>query len=233
MNQPIEAEMLESYVPPSANMLVFSGTAEAQDQLILELAGAMADFAPIFNADTGAIGNRSFKYASLDLLRAATMPALLKRKIVVLQPLTGPYGGSTYRLTTMVRGHKAGISATIEFEGDEDLQAFGKQQTYLRRYAYRAMFLLDGSDDPDNGGGETQKFRDKPPPTARPVPTAQAPTKAELQMQIQSLLLSAGFKANELQAEFARHSGGRPSGELSVADLAQIRDTLKAGKVAP
>jgi hypothetical protein len=244
MSQPIEAEMLVPYEGPRNDMLTFSGTAEAQDKLVTEMAGAMAEFAPIGNVDVGQQGNRTFKYASLDVLRNATLPHLLRRKIVVLQPLSGPYGGNTYRLTTLVKGHGATITSVIEFERDGNLQTFGSQQTYLRRYAYRAMFLLDGSDDTDRGEDsdrsrppEPQRPQQRPAqermPMSPPAEPSPAATKtftqadiAQLHVEIQKLMAQLGLRGLDMQKRLTEMANGEPV-NTNPGLLTKIRNALQ------
>jgi hypothetical protein len=227
--QPIDARLVQEneplYVPAHPELMYFAGPPEAQDKLTTALADAMAEFAPIYNEDEGQIGHRRFTYASLDALRAATMPALTKRKILVLQPISGPYGDGIYRITTMVLGHGARIVAIFEFqragatEGNNALQEFGKQQTYLRRYAYRAMFLLDGSDDADAAPAPLQQRqqpaqapRDEQAPrtVASEQKTFSTQDIAALHAEIQGLLRVQGIREPKaMQAELERLSDGR------------------------
>lgn len=244
---------LTNYVPEPPRQeakLYFLGTPDAIDKLAEAMALAMADFLPIVNADEGQQGNRRFKYASLDLLRGATMPALLKRRILVLQPLTGPYGvgeggGQVYRLDTIVMGYGARMAAILEFERAGNLQEFGSQQTYLRRYAYRAFFLLDGSDDVDRG--DTREGpRDQPPaqrgyearpaqeqePERGPVTSDQKSYStqdiAALHQEIQSLLRTLGIREPKaMQAELATLAGGKEFARNPNL-LIQMRETLRS-----
>lgn len=250
----MSANEMTNYVPephrPDAK-LCFLGSPEAIDKLAGEMAVAMADFQPILNADEGQAGNRRFRYASLDILRSATMPALLKRRILVLQPLSGPYGlgeggGAVYRLDTIVMGYGARIVATLEFERAGNLQEFGSQQTYLRRYAYRALFLLDGSDDVDASPTRQEPPRERsdggPPQRGEPIASVTNDQKsystqdiAALHQEIQSLLRMLGFREPKAaQAELMSLAKGQdfarnPKLLLEMRAVLMQRASAKAG----
>lgn len=224
-------------------MMFFDGPIEAQDKLAAALADAMAEFSPIYNADAGQMGNRHFRYASLDLLRAATLPALTKRKILVLQPISGPYAEGVYRITTMVIGQGARIVSILEFTRAGTIQEFGSQQTYLRRYAYRALFLLDGSDDVDNGDDASREQSRSNPATGdgpaafgedvpRTVSEGQKSYSvqdiAALHTEIQRLLRELGIREPKaMQLELEKLSEGKDFKRNPLL-LIFMRDKLRA-----
>lgn len=246
--QPVTAQLLpertETYVPEAPSMMFFDGPVEAQDKLAAALADAMAEFSPIYNADAGQMGNRHFRYASLDLLRAATLPALTKRKILVLQPISGPYAEGVYRITTMVIGQGARIVSILEFTRAGTIQEFGSQQTYLRRYAYRALFLLDGSDDIDNGDDAPREQSRSHPATGNASAAAfsdDAPRTvsegqksysvqdiAALHTEIQRLLRELGIREPKaMQLELEKLSEGKDFNRNPLL-LISMRDKLRA-----
>jgi hypothetical protein len=149
--------------------LVFLGTPEQQNELMSALAEARAEFLDVFNDTAGQMGNRRFKYAPYENLVKATRAALAVQGIGVLQLMTGPGIDGLHRVTTIIGGHGAQIRASIDYRRAADIKVWGMQTTYLRRYAYRAAFGLDGSDDADGADA---------PITDRPRATPQQPPKA-------------------------------------------------------
>lgn len=169
--------------------LEFTGSDEAQAKLSAELAAARLEFGPIEKDREGQYGLLKFKYATLGMLVAATATALAKHGITVLQPLTdSPDNPTKHRVTTIVRGHGASISAAMDFNPKdareeshkgafEGIKEYGKLTAYLRRYGYQSMLVLDAEPDLDEAGvpaGKPEAVRREAP---RP-PAAQAPRQA-------------------------------------------------------
>jgi len=160
--------------PSDSVKLELVGTAEQQAALFDALAKASGEFTQIVNEATGQIGHRNFTYADLDVLVKATRPALAKNGIIVLQPMNGPDHLGNHRISTIVAGHGAQLRAHTDYRRSGDLKEWGKQTTYIRRYGYRGMFVLDGSDDADNGQPEEPARQQ-----ARPTPPAGPPKDAK------------------------------------------------------
>jgi len=106
----------------------------------MEMGNAVKDSAnPIFKS----------KYADLNSIREACMPALNKNGIVVLQP-TVVENGKNYVKTLLL--HESGESmeclTEIVFSKQNDAQAQGSGITYARRYGLQS-FVNVGADDDD------------------------------------------------------------------------------------
>lgn len=135
---------------------------------IAALAGALATaqkaFAPIpkdreVTVTTQTGGIYKFKYATLDAILAATMPALAEQKIAVSQALTS--WGDNYAVETTLY-HESGewmSNVTPMFlvgrktrEGRElppGNQELGSAQTYARRYGFSALVCITADEDED------------------------------------------------------------------------------------
>src|SRR6267142_4528531 len=168
----------EAESPSASTKLEFVGTDEARSALYVAIAKAAAEFMPIVNEGQGQIGHRNFRYADLETLTRATRPALSANGIAVVQFMTGPDSVGNHRLTTIVAGAGAEIRAHIDYRKHGELKGWGMQTTYLRRYAYRALFQLDGSDDADNEPmpAEARRQTQPTPPTA-PAKAKQPPAQ--------------------------------------------------------
>jgi len=183
---------MDASVVPSG--LVFEGTIDAQQKLIEAIAAARLEFGDIDKDRTGQYGNQRFKYATLGLLVAATAKPLADRGVVVMQNFVSCADPSRQRLTTTIMGHGARITSSIEFsprEAKEDgtnrsfewIKEYGKLRTYLRRYEYQTLFLLDAEPDADEAGMPTERReeprREAPRPEPRPEPRQRQARKEE------------------------------------------------------
>lgn len=92
------------------------------------------------------------KYADLNAIREAVMPALNDNGISVLQTTDG-------EMLNTVLLHESGefISSSIRIvsKSDKDPQAYGSAISYARRYALQAMLCVGAEDD----DGETAQGR--------------------------------------------------------------------------
>lgn len=134
------------------------GSPEQLAELYGALAAARGEFTRIAKNRTvkikSAKGDYTFDYAELEESLAATVPALSKHGLVVLQPA----GGAILR--TIV-AHKGGarIVTTMPLPAAEDIKTFGGSISYMRRYCYNATLCLsadaDADDMPDAKRGES------------------------------------------------------------------------------
>lgn len=104
-------------------------------------------------------GDYKFKYATLDTIMGATMPALAEQSLAISQALTE--WGSNYAVETTLY-HKSGewisnvtpmfLAGKRTKEG-RDLppgnQELGSAQTYARRYGYSALLCITADEDDD------------------------------------------------------------------------------------
>lgn len=145
--------------------LRFIGSLEDQGKLFSEVSLARAKFGTASKDIKGQIGNQSFKYADLHSLVEASRAALGDHGVSVCQFLTGT--GENCLLTTVLAGHGAQVHALLEFPKPGDVKEFGRVTTYLRRYQFQALFVLDGDRDADADAAPApmrQEKRREPPP---------------------------------------------------------------------
>lgn len=109
------------------------------------------------------------KYADLNAIREACMPALNKHGIVVLQP-TVVQDGKNYVKTLLL--HESGESmeclTEIVFSKPNDAQAQGSGITYARRYGLQS-FVNVGADDDDGQKASNGKAPEKKETPKEPV----------------------------------------------------------------
>lgn len=192
-------EIFEAHAPS----LAWVGPPEAQAKLIAAIAKAQLQFGSVERAASGQIGHRRFAYAPLVEYTKATRKALAAEGVVTLQAIhTSPHATPArklHRLTTQVCGHGARLEIHLDFRPPssssgkqddsaevKDTQEWGKLTTYLRRYAYATVHVLDGDPDLDDGDADErdrepqqQKSRQPPAPPAKQERRAEPPPRAE------------------------------------------------------
>lgn len=111
------------------------------------------------------------KYADLNAIREACMPALSKHGIALLQP-TVSIDSRNYVETILMHESGQWISGLTEilFTKQNDAQAQGSGITYARRYGMQS-FVNIGADDDDGNTASTptkQQLPPPPPPAKKP-----------------------------------------------------------------
>jgi len=98
------------------------------------------------------------RYADLNSIREACLPALNKHKIAVLQP-TVQIEGKNFVKTVLL--HESGESVEsfteILFAKQNDPQAQGSGITYARRYGLQSLICVGADDDDGNKAAEQAK----------------------------------------------------------------------------
>ena len=120
------------------------------------------------------------KYADLNSIREACMPALHANGITALQP-TVHIEGKNYVQTILLHETGEFISSLTEivYAKEKDAQAQGSGITYARRYGLQSLMNVGAEDDDGNGASNPQVKNGNGSHVS--VPTAQtAPGKPEL-----------------------------------------------------
>lgn len=242
-------------------MMNFIGSDEQRVALYSALAAASAKFSTVENDTTGQSGNRTFRYASLDTLIACTRPALAEHGLFVMQTLSGPISrvsGSRrpalptdrgdkepipasavdeteiHLLTTSILHDEGGsLESTIEYNKPPTVTVWGAYTTYLRRYAYRAIFGLDGTDDPDGGEQRPHQRCQEPPVATTPTPRPDLASADEMK-ELGAAAREVGLNTkSELDAAFVDAIGhglfepdGRP-GKITKKEHAKVLAHIK------
>lgn len=155
--------------------------------LAAALAGAQKNFASIPKDREVTVisdrGNYKFKYATLDAIMGATMPALSEQGLAISQGLT-EWGNNYAVETTLYHSSGEWISnvtpmflAGKRTKEGRDLppgnQELGGAQTYARRYGYSALVCITADEDDDanhadgnHATGERIPFKPGAPGTA-------------------------------------------------------------------
>ena len=166
-------------------------TSEGIEEIAKALAAAQAEFTPIVKDKTAKIktesGEYQYKYADLQAVLAATVPALNKHGIAQSQSPT--IEGTAVSVETRLL-HASGqwVASTVAMQSTgkypETPQALGSTLTYARRYGYSALVGVSPDEDDDGKAGtgpttkqapETQNFPPEPaaPPDDDPPETTE------------------------------------------------------------
>jgi hypothetical protein len=195
------------------------GTPEQVTALYFALAEARGEFAPIVKNRTSGKGtNKEFRYADLDASLDATVPGLRKHGLVLIQPLSFVNGKAQVRTTI---AHKDGGRLYVYFDvpmpTTGDVQDFGKNVTYSRRYCYNAALCLAADQDLDDApaaSGQAAK-RDTPQtPQTRQAGAQPSPTRAAQPGAAQN---GSGVAKTPAGSSPAAQSNGQPGQSANAA----------------
>ncbi len=138
----------------------YYGQPEDMFKLYQAIGKAQSEFLPLPKKQAGQYGNQKFDYAPYHVIRKCILPALTANGVSVMQPTHSENG--QVAVTLIVSGHGAAINSTILFEKNQtgqdrftkevkfDVQLFGREHTYWRRYQLQSFFCLEGDKDADD-----------------------------------------------------------------------------------
>lgn len=164
--------------------MLIEGTPEQLTALFTALAQARKAFKEIKKDTDGQEGNRNYKYAPLHNLVDATIGPLSENGLLILQPfgIDGEKGVGT--ITTILQHVNGGrVSETATFPLENDIKLIGGQSTYMARYAYQRLLVLDGDDDAD--ASDSKQRPRQSAPQSRPVTKEQDSRIQELARKLE------------------------------------------------
>lgn len=239
-----ENETTNEPQPPPAAEFYEQGTPEQLAELYGALAAARGEFTKIVKNRTVTIKPKdpnkpayTFDYAELEESLAATVPALSKHGLVVIQP-------PTIGVIRTILAHKAGarVTTVMELPRSEDIKTFGANITYLRRYCYNALLCLSADADADDvplpARGEAHaesRPRSQPqvPPAERREASA-APRPTQPAASARSTESRSGGVAARSASLGSETSGSTTDGPLTEAEQKSLRELLvAAGATTP
>jgi len=203
-------------------------------------AAAQAEFEPVKKDAKADLGQYGYSYAPLENLLAATLPALNRHGLCLLQPFAGKVGGG-HELRTWI-AHESGTR--LEMETDipraDKIQQLGSSITYLRRYTVQAALGINGEDDDygNQADGNQASIKRNAPPRA-PQPSAAPPKNGnakaeddkvtpELLDKIRPLFKQLGFTAPAVNTEIKTVTGKDSALAMTQEDGVKLLDHLKA-----
>lgn len=127
---------------------------ESQDNIGKALFAAWVKFPAIPKTKRGQAGNREFMYAPFDEVLALVKPILIEHGLLLTQP---PDGHAVItRLEHPESGEWRESSMPMNSE-HANMQSYGIEQTYRRRYAAVAMLGIVTEDDTDGAGDKSKR----------------------------------------------------------------------------
>lgn len=180
------------------------------------LALAQKNFAPIPKDREVTVysdrGNYKFKYATLDAIRSATMPALAEQKLAVVQGMIATDGG--YAVETRLL-HASGewihnvtpmfVSGRVK-DGRQlppTNQELGSAQSYARRYGLSALLCITADEDDDGNTADGNHIDSSERVPYRPR-APQTPRQGS----------AAGYRMAAEEPELVANAGGRLKGTM-------------------
>ncbi|MBK9497350.1 MAG: ERF family protein [Xanthomonadales bacterium] len=128
-------------------------TSETQTGLISALFAARQVFPVIAKTKEGQSGNRRFFYSPLEDIKAATEPALTANGLMLTQ---GTDGHNLVTRLDHISGEWRESTMPVNAE-HANMQSYGIEITYRRRYAYNLMLGIVTEDDTDGDGARGRK----------------------------------------------------------------------------
>jgi len=195
-----------------------------------KIAGALAEahknFKPIKKERTNPFFKS--KYADLEAVIAATVPALAESEVAVVQ---SPSTTERTVMVTTLLAHSSGewFESDLTLPADQDnkfnAQTVGSAITYTRRYALLGMLNVSAEDDDDGNAAVTGGAgRDvKMPQRAKP---AEVPTKVPVPTFAQKFW-GAAKKSGKTEDEVRRHlaqEGFESTGEIPAKEQERFMD---------
>lgn len=226
----------ENQAPAILESVRFFGTPEDMGELFKALALAQGEFAPILKDSTAKVqmkagGQYTFDYAGLDVVIAATQPALSKHGIAMMQFPTFD------SLVTVLGKGAARIESYCALP--RDAQAFGSAITYMKRYARLSVLSVFPADEDDDGAAAsghkavtTQKASNPPAVTKAPeaAKISQGALTPQTKARIGDLGKKVGFNREELEAFSVKHGCG-PLNDLPEVKGVVLAEALQALQV--
>ena len=226
----------ENQAPAIQESTRFVGSTEALGELFAALAAAQAEFAPVVKDSTAEVkmkagGQYTFDYAGLDVIIAATTPALTKHGLAMMQ-----FPTADEVLTVLAKGG-ARIESRCAITGWNDAQAFGSAITYFKRYARLSILSVFPANEDDDGGAAignkttvTPRTRQTPPAAAskpaEPVKATPGALTPETKARIGDLAKRLKFNREELESESERLGCGK------LESLNEAKGAVLAGALA-
>lgn len=135
-------------------------TSESQSALIEALLAAQAKFPSIDKTKEGQSGHRKFKYAPLDVVLNAVRPVLLENRLLLTQCVEGD---SIITRLDHASGEWRESSMPVNAE-HANMQSYGIELTYRRRYALQPMLGIVTEEDTDGTGSQKRRGKDHTDP---------------------------------------------------------------------
>lgn len=151
---------------------------ETQSKLVAALVKARLEFKPI-SKDSSNPFHKS-KYASLDSVLDAVMPALCANGLAIVQSMQ-IMDGMPVLVTSLIHESSEERQSVFPLPSTQDSQKLGAAMTYARRYSICALLNVTADEDDDGNGsselGSKKGQQSQPKPTASSKPAPAKPSR--------------------------------------------------------
>lgn len=236
-------DQVSDQAPAIREDVKFVGEPQELAALFLALAKAQGEFLPVLKDSTAKVamkagGSYTFDYAGLDVLIAATQPALTKYELAFFQ---APTDHGSLLLSVLAHG-PARIEAVSPITEWGTPQEFGSAITYAKRYARGSILsVFPAGEDDDAGaaaGNKTTVTQRQPPaPAASRLAPKDSPqgnsdaAKPDTKRLISSLSTKAGHRGVDELDEFSRKAGCGSLEGISEVNALRLKGALEALQV--
>lgn len=235
--------MPDSMMPPETSGLIFRNRSNETAKLAAALAAATKAFAPIPKDREVEVrserGNYKFKYATLDAIRSATMPALAEQGLAIVQGMIEQGNGYAIE-TTMYHASGEWVSnVTPMFVSGRvkdgrtyppTNQELGSAQSYARRYGLSALICITADEDDDTADGDHIQGSERVP--FKPGPAGSAGGGTQFRPERRQMPAQSSANGRQMAAadpQLVDHD--RPKGTLPTkngnADGPQVQNAVK------
>lgn len=202
--------------------------------LFLNLAKAQGEFLPMLKDSTAKVtmkagGSYTFDYAGLDVLIAATQPALTKYELGFFQ---APVERGNALLSVLAHG-LARIECVSPITGWDTPQEFGSAITYAKRYARGSILSVFPAGEDDDAGAAaghqttvTPRHAQRPPDTRTVAKNDSPAITPQTKKEVSDLAKAAGFAVPELE-EFSKKNGTGLLKDLTEVNGLLLRTALE------
>jgi hypothetical protein len=124
-----------------------------------------------------------FNYAPLDVIQAATEPALSAEGLMLVSAVEPGPEGTVAVVTRLLHTSEQFIESRIPSGALEDVKALGGFVSYARRYNYLALLDLAGEDDVDGSQATGDHIEPRAKPASVPASNGHAPEPGEKSLE--------------------------------------------------
>lgn len=164
------------------------------------------------------------KYADLPAVRDATLPALTKHGLAILQAPTVTGEGQFVLVTRLMHSSGEWIESSYPLPMGDKPQAIGSALTYARRYSWSAICGITADEDDDGQAAQDAPSQQQ----QRQPPKQQAPTRSAHPTTLKMIEeVNAKNSREELQALIASTRWNNAFGKLPDTDQQRLEELYK------
>lgn len=173
------------------------------------LAKAQGSYPEIPKTKTANVGSYSYKYAGLADILNGTRKALSVNHLSVTQLITSSEKGQ-FLTSRLLHSSGQWVESNYELPRGRSPQAFGSELTYARRYSLCALIGVEGDEDDDGKGAESEGNKKPPPKPAPKKPESKNVTLKDVN-DLKALAKAKGYDKEEVAIASQAFFGNPPN----------------------